>query len=88
MAQDPNSKLTFNVIMDYALFDMTPACGAVMLLLNGIGPLSHWFIHRRNSTYFKDKAWALVNAWAIYVLKMVSIMVFVMNETGVLNETG
>ena len=68
-----DGRLSYNDIITYSLFRMTPASLGILLGLNALGPLTHWFIHRKN--YVKSKYWALVNVWVIYTAKLIVIFV-------------
>jgi len=67
--------VTYSDIINFSLFRMTPAIGAVLAALILCGCLSHWFIHR--SKIFREKSWALLNAWAFYVANLVISISFI-----------
>jgi len=77
-AQDPtHNYVSYNDVINFSLFRMTVPCAVVMLFLNFLGPFVHFLIHR----VFKglhNKAWSILNTWCIYMLKMISIVAFVM----------
>jgi len=71
MAQDPRT--TYNEIISYSLFNLTTVPLCILLGLNALGPLTHWLLHR--SRKIKRKSWAILNAWVIYFLKLMVLLV-------------
>ena len=77
-AQDPNKSFGYHDIINYSAFRMTMECGVIYVVLILFGVASHYFIHRCRRV--RNKSWALVNTWGIYIFNLVVadlvIMVF------------
>jgi class 3 adenylate cyclase len=67
--------IQYSDIINSSLFRMTPTIGAVLAALILCGCLSHWFIHR--SKIFREKSWALLNAWVFYVANLIISISFI-----------
>merc|ERR1739848_257556 len=77
-AEDPQYRLPVGYadIISSSLFEMTPWCAGILLALLALGFGLHWYFHR--SRRLKNKSWALLLVWAIYLMNLIVMMLTAM----------
>jgi len=83
---DPAGRqVTYAELMNFAVIQLSPVSLGVLISLNCVGPILHYWIHR--SSYVKKKSWALLTVFVVYTLKLVVIM-YMMYDGDVKSSTG
>ena len=66
---DEGGPVPYPVLMEAGMIRIPAVIGVFLSLLIAYGILSHWVIHRCER--LKEKSWALVNVWFVFILNMV-----------------
>ena len=71
LAKQPKEEdpIPYMSIMNVAYIRIPPVSAFVLALLIAYGILSHWVMHKCER--LKEKSWALVNVWFVFILSMV-----------------
>ena len=74
--QTGDKSISYDDLINNALFRMTPECAATLLVLLSLGCFSQWFIHSSNRV--KNKAWAIVCSALFYFALLLCVVVVIM----------
>ena len=78
-------ELSYTAVINNSIFRMTPGTGGVLLAFLIFGCTAHWFIHR--SSFFKQKSWALLAVFIVYICNMCVISTAIMYFSRLPDET-